>query len=154
MNEHTDRVLAGMVAAHGRIVRITYHALPTTEAVRAARGRAVAKRATTGAMIARVSHTDTGADGGAIVVLAGRYDRNYAKGAGYAVSKEGNETVAAILSAPAEHNIDGALVPTACPNAGKAYTACENLAPRHGHRTMRTERIISIVSGGETLYHR
>jgi len=153
-NAHTDRVLSAMVAAHGRIVRVSYHALPTTEAERAARGRAVAKRATTGAMIARVKHTDTGADGGAIVTLAGRFDRNYAAGAGYAIAKSGSESVAVILSAPAEHGIDGALVPTACGNAGVAGTACENLAPRHGHRTLRTERVLSIVCGDEVLYSR
>ncbi|CAB4148944.1 hypothetical protein UFOVP529_38 [uncultured Caudovirales phage] len=154
MNQHTDRVLAAMVAARGRIVRIAYHALPATEADRAARARSVAKRATTGAMIARVKHTDTGADGGAIVTLAGRYDRNYANGAGYAVSKQGNDTIMAILSAPAEHTIDGALVPTACPNAGIVGTACESLAPRHGHRSLRTERILSIACGDENLYTR
>jgi len=154
MNQHTDRVLAAMVAARGRIVRIVYHSLPTTEGVRAARGRAVAKRATSGAMIARVKHTDTAADGGAIVVLAGRYDRDYEGGAGYKVAKAGTESVAVILSAPAEHTIDGALVPTACPNAGVIGTACEKLAPRHGHRTMRTERVISIACGDETLYAR
>lgn len=153
-NAHTDRVLAAMVAAHGRIVRIVYHALPTTEAERAARGRAVAKRATTGAMIARVKHTDTGEDGGAIVTLAGRFDRNYAAGAGFLIAKSGSESVSVILSAPAEHTIDGALVPTACGNAGVIGTACENLAPRHGHRTMRTERVLSITSGEDTLYTR
>lgn len=156
MSKHTDRVLSAMVAAIGRTMRITYHALPTTEAERAARGRAVAKRAAAdgAAMIARVKHTETADDGGAIVVLAGRFDRSYNKGAGFLVAKSGSESVSVILSAPAEHDESGALIPTACPNAGVVGSACESLAPRHGHRTLRTERIISITCGDEYLYHR
>ena len=150
MNSITNTINAAMIAAAGRIVRIVYQTLPTTDAVRASRERAVAKRAIVdGAMIARVRAVDTTTDGdGAIVVLAGRYDA----ARGVLTSKAGTDTIGVILSAPAEHTIGGALVPTACPNAGREGTACADLAPRHGHRSLRTDRIIAITSGDAILY--
>jgi hypothetical protein len=149
MNSITNAIVAAMIAAGGRIVRITYQTLPTTDAVRASRERSVAKRAIAdGAMIARVRAVDTTDSDGAIVVLAGRYDAMR----GALTSKAGTDTIGVILSAPAEHTIGGALVPTACPNAGVAGTACESLAPRHGHRSLRTDRIIAITSGDAILY--
>ncbi len=150
MDTITNAIVAAMVAASGRIVRIVYHTLPTTDAVRASRERSVAKRAiASGAMIARVRATNTDtADGGALVVLAGRYDA--ARGA--VRSKQGTDTIGVILSAPAEHTIGGALVPTACPNAGRDGTACADLAPRHGHRSLRTDRIVAITCGDAILY--
>lgn len=150
MNSISNQIHAAMIAAAGRIVRIVYQTLPTTDAVRASRERSVAKRAIVdGAMIARVRAVDTTTDGdGAIVVLAGRYDA----ARGVLTGKNGADTIALILSAPAEHTIGGALVPTACPNAGREGTACADLAPRHGHRSLRTERIVSISAGDATLY--
>lgn len=145
----SNAINAAMIAAAGRIVRIVYQTLPTTDAVRASRERSVAKRAIVdGAMIARVRAVDTTDGDGAIVVLAGRYDA----ARGILTGKNGADTIGVILSAPAEHTIGGALVPTACPNAGRAGTACETLAPRHGHRSLRTERIVSISAGEAVLY--
>lgn len=149
MDTITNAIVAALVAASGRIVRVVYNTLPTTDAVRASRERSVAKRAIVdGAMIARVRAVDTATDGTAVVVLAGRYDA--ARGAVRA--KNGTDTIGLILSAPAEHTIGGALVPTACPNAGVDGTACADLAPRHGHRSLRTDRIVSISVGDTTLY--
>jgi hypothetical protein len=150
MDTITNAIVAALSAASGRIVRVVYNTLPTTDAVRASRERSVAKRAiVSGAMIARVRAVDTDAtDGTAVVVLAGRYDA--ARGA--VRSKQGTDTIGLILSAPAEHTIGGALVPTACPNAGRDGTACADLAPRHGHRSLRTDRIVSITAGDAVLY--
>lgn len=144
----TNAIVAALVAASGRIVRVVYNTLPTTDAVRASRERSVAKRAVGGAMIARVRAVDTATDGTAVVVLAGRYDATR----GAVRAKNGTDTIGLILSAPAEHTIGGALVPTACPNAGREGTACADLAPRHGHRSLRTDRIVSISVGDATLY--
>ena len=122
-------------------------------AEQAARGRAVAKRAlATGAKIARVTaHDAITNDGGSIVTLAARWDSKAPDG-GVGVSKKGDAFTRWILAAPAEHTIDGTLVPTACPNAGREGTACSNLAPRHGHRTLSADRIVSITMGGVNLY--
>lgn len=137
----------------GRVARITYHAAPVSAAVCGARQRAVAKRAiSNGAMIARVTaHDAVTNDGGAIVTLAARWDSKAPDG-GMGISKKGAAYTRWILAAPAEHTIDGALVPTACPNAGREGTACAALRPRHGHRTLSADRIISISIGGVTLY--
>lgn len=148
MDTITNAIVAALVAASGRIVRVVYNTLPTTDAVRASRERSVAKRAVDGAMIARVRAVDTATDGTAVVVLAGRYDATR----GAVRAKNGTDTIGLILSAPAEHTIGGALVPTACPNAGRDGTACADLAPRHGHRSLRTDRIVSISVGDTTLY--
>lgn len=148
MDHITSAIVAALAAASGRIVRVVYNTLPTTDAERASRERAVAKRAVDGAMIARVAAVDTATDGTAVVVLAGRYDAKR----GAVRAKNGTDTIGLILSAPAEHTIGGALVPTACPNAGREGTACATLAPRHGHRSLRTDRIVSISVGDTTLY--
>lgn len=148
MDTITNAIVAALVAASGRIVRVVYNTLPTTDAERASRERAVAKRAVDGAMIARVAAVDTATDGTAVVVLAGRYDAKR----GAVRAKNGTDTIGLILSAPAEHTIGGALVPTACPNAGREGTACADLAPRHGHRSLRTDRIVSITAGDAVLY--
>lgn len=148
MDTITNAIVAALAAASGRIVRVVYNTLPTTDAERASRERAVAKRAVDGAMIARVAAVDTATDGTAVVVLAGRYDAKR----GAVRAKNGTDTIGLILSAPAEHTIGGALVPTACPNAGREGTACADLAPRHGHRSLRTDRIVSITAGDAVLY--
>lgn len=148
MDHITSAIVAALAAASGRIVRVVYNTLPTTDAERASRERAVAKRAVDGAMIARVAAVDTATDGTAVVVLAGRYDAKR----GAVRAKNGTDTIGLILSAPAEHTIGGALVPTACPNAGREGTACADLAPRHGHRSLRTDRIVSITAGDAVLY--
>ena len=144
---------ATLATLAGRIVRITYHTAPVSAAVAAARGRAVAKRAlVSGARIARVTaHDAVTNDGGTIVTLAARWDSTAPDG-GVGISKRGDAFTRWILAAPAEHTIGGALVPTACPNAGRDGTACASLAPRHGHRTLTADRIISISMGGVTLY--
>ena len=142
-----------LAALAGRIARITYHTAPVSAAERATRERSVAKRAlATGAKIARVTaHDAVTNDGGAIVTLAARWDSTAPDG-GVGISKRGDAFTRWILAAPAEHTIGGVLVPTACPNAGREGTACENLAPRHGHRTLTADRIVSISIGGVTLY--
>ena len=144
---------ATLATLAGRICRITYHTAPVSAAEQAARGRAVAKRAlATGAKIARVSAHDTATnDGGVIVSLAARWDSKAPDG-GVGISKKGDAFTRWILAAPAEHTMDGTLVPTACPNAGREGTACESLAPRHGHRTLSADRIVSITMGGVNLY--
>ena len=156
MNTILTILAAVMATARGRVVRVVYHAAPTTAAVAAARGRAVAKRAlSTGAMIARVSAHDIATnDGGAIVSLAARFSprNDDANRDTFGVSVKGSAFVRMILAAPAEHTIDGALVPTACPNAGVDGTACANLAPRHGHRSLTLDRIVAVEAAGVTLY--
>ena len=144
---------ATLAALAGRIARITYHTAPVSAAERATRERSVAKRAlASGAKIARVTaHDAVTNDGGAIVTLAARWDSTAPDG-GVGISKRGDAFTRWILAAPAEHTIGGVLVPTACPNAGREGTACENLAPRHGHRTLTADRIVSISIGGVTLY--
>ncbi len=144
---------ATLATLAGRIARITYHTAPITAAQHAARGRAVAKRAlASGARIARVTaHDAITNDGGSIVTMAARWDSTAPDG-GAGISKRGDAFTRWILAAPAEHTIGGALVPTACPNAGREGTACASLAPRHGHRTLTADRIISISIGGVTLY--
>jgi len=142
-----------LAALAGRIVRIAYHTAPISAAVAKNRAEQVAKRAlTNGAMIARVTaHDAVTNDGGTIVTLAARWDSTAPDGGAF-VSAKGNALTRWILAAPAEHTIDGALVPTACPNAGVDGTACAALRPRHGHRTLSADRIISISMGGVTLY--
>ena len=147
---------AVMATARGRVVRVVYHTAPTSEAVRENRAKQVAARAlSSGAMIARVSAHDTATnDGGTIATLAVRFSPRNDDAARdtFYTSKAGSALARFIMAAPAEHTIGGALVPTACPNAGRDGTACADLAPRHGHRSLRTDRIVSITAGDAVLY--
>jgi|688.fasta_scaffold307109_3 hypothetical protein len=147
---------AVMATARGRVVRVVYHTAPTSEAVRENRAKQVAARAlSSGAMIARVSAHDTATnDGGTIATLAVRFSPRNDDAARdtFYTSKAGSALARFIMAAPAEHTIGGALVPTACPNAGRDGTACADLAPRHGHRSLTLSRIVAIECGGETLY--
>jgi hypothetical protein len=149
-------MMAVMATARGRVVRVVYHTAPTSEAVRENRAKQVAARAlSSGAMIARVNAHDIATnDGGTIATLAVRFSpRNDDAGRDtFYTSKAGSALARFIMAAPAEHTIGGALVPTACPNAGREGTACESLAPRHGHRSLTLSRIVAIECGGETLY--
>lgn len=147
MTEATKRIVAAMEAAKGRIVVVVSETAPVSAAVMAKRIEGAAKRqAPEGARgIARVKTLGIAEDGGAIVTTSGRYDAKR----GVVVAKTGNESVAVLLSAPEEYGM-----PTECPSSYREGSACYGMAPRHGHRAFSTARIVSIATGGVTLYQR
>lgn len=145
MTEATKRIVAAMEAAKGRIVVVVSETAPVSESVMAARKESAMKRATEGRGIARVKTLGVAEDGGAVVTVAGRYDAKR----GVVVAKSGNESIALLLSAPEEYGM-----PTACPSSSREGSACYGMAPRHGHRAFSTARIVSIATGGVTLYNR
>lgn len=145
MTEATKSIVAAMEAAKGRIVVVVSETAPVSAAVMEGRRVSAAKRATEGRGIARVKTLGVAEDGGAVVTVAGRYDAKR----GVVVAKSGNESVALLLSAPEEYGM-----PTACPSSSREGSACYGMAPRHGHRAFSTARIVSIATGGVTLYQR
>lgn len=146
MTKETQAIVAAMEAAKGRIVVVVAETAPVSASVIASRIESAAKRVVAdGRGIARVKTLGVAADGGAIVTVAGRYDAKR----GVVVAKTGNESVALLLSAPEEYGM-----PTACPSSSREGSACFGMAPRHGHRAFSTARIVSIATGGVTLYNR
>jgi hypothetical protein len=146
MTEATKSIVAAMEAAKGRIVVVVSETAPVSDAVMAKRVESAAKRVVAdGRGIARVKTIGVADDGGAVVTVAGRYDAKR----GVVVAKSGNESVALLLSAPEEYGM-----PTACPSSSREGSACFGMAPRHGHRAFSTARIVSIATGGVTLYQR
>ena len=63
---------------------------------------------------------------------------------GVYLTKKGEPCVDLVISAPTEYGYT-----TACPNAGKAGSACEKRAKFHGHRSVNLTRLVSWLIAGE-----
>jgi len=64
---------------------------------------------------------------------------------GVYLTKKGEPVVDLVVMAPTEYGYT-----VACPNAGKAGSACENRRPFHSHRTVNLTRLTAWIIGGES----
>jgi len=119
-----EQIHAAIAAAKGRVFTLVASTLPTSEKTLATEE----------------------VDGGTISVVrvSGRPDPAWGGGDPIRLSKKGTQSLGFVVSAMEEYGNA-----TACPNAGREGSACENRKERHSHRAYGLERITSVVVNGE-----
>ena len=142
-----EQVRAAIVAAKGQVFTLVAKTKPTPEKVLIKRADDAAKRAVDGASFSAQQTISTEeVDGGTISVVrvSGRPDPAWGGGDPLRTNKKGEVSLGFVISAMTEYGNA-----TACPNAGRAGTACEDRGERHSHRAYGVDRIQSIVVRGE-----
>ena len=138
---------AAIAAAKGRVFTLVATTLPTSTATLGKRKAQAQAKATEGHTFAAQQTISTEqVDGGTISVVrvSGRPDPAWGGGDPLRTNKKGEVSLGFVISAMTEYGNA-----TACPNAGRAGTACEDRGERHSHRAYGVDRIQSIVVRGE-----
>ena len=142
-----QQLRAAIAAAKGRVFTLVASTLPTSEAT-IKRRKVVAKgKSVEGHTFAAQQTLSTSeVDGGTISVVrvSGRPDFAWGGGDPIRLSKKGTQTLGFVVSAMNEYGLA-----TACPNAGREGSACEDRKERHSHRAYGLDRITSVVVNGE-----
>ena len=141
------QIHAAIAAAKGRVFTLVASTLPTSEKTLAKRAADAEKRAVEGITFrAQQTLSTEEVDGGTISVVrvSGRPDFAWGGGDPIRLSKKGTQSLGFVVSAMEEYGHA-----TACPNAGREGSACEDRKERHSHRAFGLERITSVVVAGE-----
>jgi hypothetical protein len=142
-----EQIHAAIAAAKGRVFTLVASTLPTSEKTLAKRAADAEKRAVDGITFrAQQTLSTEEVDGGTISVVrvSGRPDFAWGGGDPIRLSKKGTQSLGFVVSAMEEYGNA-----TACPNAGREGSACEDRKERHSHRAYGLERITSVVVAGE-----
>jgi hypothetical protein len=142
-----EQIHAAIAAAKGRVFTLVASTLPTSEKTLAKRAETACGKSVEGITFrAQQTLSTEEVDGGTISVVrvSGRPDFAWGGGDAVRLSKKGTQSLGFVVSAMEEYGYA-----TACPNAGREGSACEERKERHSHRAYGLERITSVVVNGE-----
>ena len=145
---NTEQALAAAAKAGGKITTLTAWSDWTTPRTlerreQDATGRQAEHRAIGRVKVSGEARYDEKGRVSFLFTASGTLDRTQ-NPLGIGQNKKGEPTLSLIIGAPTEYGYT-----TACPNAGKAGTACEKRKPFHAHRTINLSRLVSWVIAGE-----
>ena len=142
-----EQIHAAIAAAKGRVFTLVASTLPTSDKTLAKRAETACGKSVEGITFrAQQTLSTSEVEGGTISVVrvSGRPDFAWGGGDAVRLSKKGTQSLGFVVSAMEEYGYA-----TACPNAGREGSACEERKERHSHRAYGVDRIQSIVVRGE-----
>ena len=142
-----EQIHAAIAAAKGRVFTLVASTLPTSEKVLVKRAIDAKGKSVEGhTFSAQQTLSTSEVEGGTISVVrvSGRPDFAWGGGDPIRLSKKGTQSLGFVVSAMEEYGNA-----TACPNAGREGSACEDRKERHSHRAYGLDRITSVVVAGE-----
>lgn len=140
--------LAAAAKSGGKIVKVEAWSAPTSDKEKARREATAAANFADHRALGRVKVSGESFDTpkGEVFhfTVAGQVNRDVHP-LGVYLTKKGEPCVDLVVMAPTEYGYT-----VACPNAGKAGSACEGRRPFHSHRTVNLTRATAWIIGGES----
>jgi hypothetical protein len=140
--------LAAAAKSGGKIIKVEAWSAPTTEKEKIRREVNAANNFAEHRALGRVKITGASFSTPKGEVfhfsVAGQVNRDV-HATGVYLTKKGEPVVDLVVMAPTEYGYT-----VACPNAGKAGSACEKRRPFHSHRTVNLTRLTAWIIGGES----